>query len=149
MVASVCADTWSTEIGTLVKTKTIDILSFKEINQGISGGISLRGIFASFTGAFVIAATSLPWIESNYQINIIIITLAGFIGSITDSVLGSSIQAQYKCKVCGSVTERKIHCDERAFLLKGKRWINNDAVNFGAGISGGIFSIILYDVIKG
>jgi uncharacterized protein (TIGR00297 family) len=149
IVAAVCADTWSTEIGTLGKTKTVDILSFKEINQGVSGGISLPGIFASVAGAFVIAATSLPWIESNYQINIIIITAAGFVGSITDSILGSSVQAQYKCKVCGNVTERKFHCGEKTDLLKGKRWINNDAVNFGAGISGGIFSIILYDVIKG
>ncbi|OGU72346.1 MAG: hypothetical protein A2V93_01660 [Ignavibacteria bacterium RBG_16_34_14] len=149
MVAAVCADTWSTEIGTSVKTKTVDILSFREINQGISGGISLPGIFASFAGAFVISATSLPWIESNYQNNIIIITAAGFIGSIADSFLGSSLQAQYECKVCNSVTERKIHCGKEADLLKGKRWINNDVVNFGAGISGGIFSLIIYDIING
>jgi uncharacterized protein (TIGR00297 family) len=149
IVAAVCADTWSTEIGTLGKIKTVDILSFKEINQGISGGISFPGILASVGGAFVIAATSLPWTESNYQINIIIITIAGFIGSVTDSILGSSLQVQYKCTICGSITERKIHCNEKADLFKGKSWINNDAVNFGAGISGGVFSVILYDVIKG
>ena len=149
IVASVCADTLATEIGTLIKTKTVDVLSFKEINQGISGGISIRGIFASIIGASVIAATSLPWIESNYQINFIIITFAGFAGSITDSVLGSSLQAQYKCTVCNIVTERKIHCKKETNLVKGFRWINNDAVNFGAGISGGFFSFILYDFVKG
>ncbi len=149
VVAAVCADTWATEIGTLIKSKTVDILSFKKINPGISGGISLPGILASAAGAFVIAATSLPWIESNYQINIIIITLAGFTGSIADSLLGSSLQAQYKCRVCLNITERKIHCNEKTFLVKGIKWINNDAVNLGAGISGGIFSFIIYDVIKG
>ena len=150
LVASVCADTWSTEIGTIFKTKTVDILSLKEINQGISGGISVPGIFASIAGAFVIAATSLPWTESNYQINIIIIiTLAGFFGSIIDSIVGSSLQVKYKCVVCGIVTERKSHCKSETVYLKGNKWINNDAVNFGAGISGGLFSVILYDVFKG
>ncbi|HSP88700.1 MAG TPA: DUF92 domain-containing protein, partial [Ignavibacteriaceae bacterium] len=148
LLAAVCADTWSTEIGTLFKTKTIDILSFKEITQGMSGGISFPGILAAIAGAFVIAATSLPWLESNYKINIIIITLAGFIGSLVDSVLGSSLQAQFKCNVCNTITERKFHCDKETDLVKGKTWINNDVVNFGTGISGGIFSIILYDVFK-
>ncbi|RPI68237.1 MAG: DUF92 domain-containing protein, partial [Ignavibacteriales bacterium] len=105
IVASVCADTWSTEIGTLFKTKTIDILSLKEINPGISGGISFPGILASVAGAFVIAATSSPWLGSNFQTNLLIITLAGFIGSIADSMFGSSIQTRYKCVVCKNITE--------------------------------------------
>ncbi len=149
MVAAVCADTWSTEIGTLFKTKTVDILSFKKVEAGISGGISIIGTVGALAGAFAIAITSLPWLESNHLINVIIILFAGFVGSISDSLLGASVQAQYKCRVCESVTERKIHCNERAVLLKGKRWMNNDAVNFGAGLSGGIFSIIIYDVVKG
>ncbi len=149
IVASVCADTWSTEIGTLFKNKTVDILSFKEIKQGISGGISFTGLIASLAGAFIISLTSLPWIESNYQVNILIITIAGFIGSILDSVLGSSLQAKYECTVCGNLIESKIHCGNKTTLVKGKEWVNNDIVNLGAGISGGIFSIILYDVVKG
>ena len=149
MVASVCADTWATETGTLFKAKTINILSFKKVEPGISGGISFPGIFGALAGAFVIAITSLPWLESDYLMNVIIILFAGFVGSIADSLLGASVQAQYKCRVCKSITERKIHCNKETNLFSGIRWVNNDAVNFGAGISGGIFSIILYDVVKG
>jgi len=81
--------------------------------------------------------------------NVIIILFAGFVGSIADSLLGASVQAQYKCRVCERITERKIYCNKEENLFSGIRWVNNDAVNFGAGISGGIFSIILYDVVKG
>jgi uncharacterized protein (TIGR00297 family) len=149
MIASVCADTWATEIGTLVNAKTVNILSFENINPGISGGISVPGIIGALGGACVIALTTLPWLQSNYLMIIGIILIAGFIGSITDSILGASIQAQYRCRSCGSITERKIHCKNETDLSRGIRWINNDAVNFGAGITGGLFSIILYDVIKG
>ena len=147
-VASVCADTWATEFGTLTKAKTIDVLSFKKVEQGVSGGISLQGTIASLAGAIVIAATSLPWLESNYIMNLIIIVLAGFAGSIADSILGTGVQAQYKCKVCNRTTERKVHCNLEAGLIKGVNWINNDVVNLGAAISGGIFSVILYDFVK-
>jgi uncharacterized protein (TIGR00297 family) len=147
-IAAVCADTWATEIGTISKTKTIDIISFKKVKQGVSGGVSLPGILGSLAGAIVIAATSLPWIESNHLMNLIIIMSAGFIGSVSDSILGTSVQAKYICIICSSVTEKKIHCSNETVLKKGIRWMNNDAVNFGASISGGLFSIILYDVVK-
>lgn len=147
-VASVCADTWATEIGTLTKAKTVDVLSFKKVEQGVSGGISFQGTIASLAGAIVIAATSLAWLESNYIINLIIIVIAGFVGSIADSILGSTVQAQYKCQICNQPTERKSHCGYETGFIRGVKWINNDAVNLGATISGGIFSIILYDAVK-
>ncbi len=147
-IASMCADTWATEIGTLIKTKTVDIVSFKKVEQGISGGISLPGTIGSIAGAFVIAATSLPWMEFNYLLNTIVIVVSGFIGSVADSILGSKIQSMYKCVICNSITERKSHCNNETVLFKGIRWMNNDAINFSASLSGGIFSIILYDAVK-
>lgn len=147
-IASVCADTWATEIGTLTKANTVDVLSFKKVEQGVSGGISLQGTIASLAGAIVIATTSLAWIESNYLMNLIVIVTAGFSGSLADSIFGTTVQAEYNCKVCNRSTERKMHCNNKTILVKGIRWINNDAVNFGATIFGGIFSVILYDVVK-
>jgi len=147
-IASMCADTWATEIGTLIKTKTVDIISFKKVEQGVSGGISLVGTLGSIAGALVIAATSLLWMESNYLLNMIIIVVCGFWGSVSDSILGSKIQAHYKCIVCNSITERRSHCNNETVLFKGIRWMNNDAINFSASLSGGIFSVILYDVVK-
>jgi uncharacterized protein (TIGR00297 family) len=141
-VAAVCADTWGTEIGTLIKTKTINILSMKKVEAGTSGGISVPGIVGSFTGAMVIALSSLFWLKSNKFNYIMIISFAGFTGSIIDSILGASLQAQFECKTCGKITERKFHCSNSTSYYKGIKWFNNDAVNFSAGISGGIICAI-------
>jgi uncharacterized protein (TIGR00297 family) len=148
MIASVCADTWATEIGTLVKTKTLNILTLKRVDQGISGGISFPGTSGALAGAFIIALTSLPWLESNVISSICIIVIAGFFGNIIDSIIGAAFQSQYKCTVCSRLTERKIHCGSKTELLKGIGWINNDAVNLGAGISGGILSLLFLNVMK-
>lgn len=146
LLAAVCADTWGTEIGTIMKTKTYNILSFKEIEQGLSGGISVIGLTGSLLGAFVIALSSIAWINFNIVSYICLITLAGFLGSIFDSVLGASIQAQRKCVVCSQITERKIHCGEESILVRGKNFINNDFVNFLTGIFGGLAGVFFYEL---
>jgi uncharacterized protein (TIGR00297 family) len=146
-VAAVCADTWGTEIGTLFKSKTFNILNLKIVEPGTSGGISIPGIIGSLAGALLIGISSLFWIKLNKFNYIILISSAGFFGSIIDSILGASVQAQFKCKTCGKITERKIHCSNSTSHYKGFKWVNNDAVNLCAGISGGIVSIVLADLI--
>jgi uncharacterized protein (TIGR00297 family) len=148
ILAAVCADTWATEIGTLSGNKTFDILTFKKVEQGVSGGISFNGTLGSFVGALIIASTSLLWIQSDYLPVLLIISFAGLFGSLTDSLVGSAFQAQYNCKVCNRITERKEHCSELSELHKGIYWVNNDVVNAGSGVSGGVFSILLVDVFR-
>jgi len=55
---------------------------------------------------------------------------AGLIGSLTDSILGRFIQAQFKCNQCGVQTEDRYHCGEKTKLIFGSRWVGNDMVNF-------------------
>ncbi len=147
-IAAACADTWATEIGTMWKTKTVNILNFKVVEQGVSGAVSFYGFIASFLGAVIIALTSLNWISSNKLFILIIIIVSGFIGSIVDSFLGASIQAQYNCVVCGKITEKKIHCMKSADKIKGSRWITNDVVNFSASIIGGFFFYLFSIFLK-
>ena len=141
-IGAVCADTWGTEIGTLTKTKTVNIFSMKKVEPGTSGGISVPGIIGSFAGALVIALSSLFWLQLNKLSYVIVISLAGFTGSIIDSILGALVQAQFECKTCGKITERKFHCSNFTSYYKGLKWFNNDAVNFSAGISGGVICAI-------
>ncbi|MBZ0198444.1 MAG: DUF92 domain-containing protein, partial [Ignavibacteriaceae bacterium] len=54
-IAAACADTWGTEIGTFIKGKTVNILNFKKITPGISGGVSAAGTIGGICGAFTIA----------------------------------------------------------------------------------------------
>ncbi len=148
-VAAVCADTWGTEIGMMINSSTVDILTLRKVVPGLSGGISLPGIFGGILGAFIIAVSSLSWIHFNDLYFIIFISGAGLLGSITDSVLGSSVQAKYKCSRCGAVTEGNLHCGEKAEHIKGIEWIGNDLINAAASLSGGIFLLIFYSYSTG
>ncbi len=146
-IAAVCADTWGTEIGTLRKNKTYSILKMKEVEPGSQGGISAAGSAGTLLGAFIIALSSLHWIDAEKLIIIIIITAAGLAGSIADSLLGESVQAQFICGVCGKITERKNHCGDKTLLSGGVKWISNDTVNFITGITGALAFLLLTAII--
>ncbi len=144
-ISAVCSDTWGTEIGTLREQKTFDILTFKKVNQGISGGISIIGLIGSLLGSFVVSLSSIYWINKT---NFFLIIIVGFMGSLIDSVLGKLIQAQYKCSECGIVTEKKIHCRQSTEQISGISWINNDWVNFFAGLSGSLLFLLIFNFIR-
>ena len=142
-IAAVCADTWATEIGTLKKTKTFNILNLKTVEQGSSGGISFVGTMGSVLGAFIIPVSSVSFLGKNYFYWILAVTVSGLLGSLTDSVLGASLQAQFYCSICGKITEHKIHCGKTSSLKKGFYRINNDVVNFITSCAGGAFIVVL------
>lgn len=127
-VAVVTADTWGTEIGLLSRSRPRNILTFKEVPPGTSGGISAYGTIAGALGALVVTLTALPFIDLTMGILAFVI-LAALAGSAIDSILGATVQAQYQCRHCGSQTEKRIHCNDAATLLRGRAVVNNDAVN--------------------
>ncbi len=147
-VAAATADTWATEIGVFSKKQPRLITTFKQVSPGTSGGISLTGLFASLAGSVTIAGISLGY-YSYYNIleNIIvvfcIIVVSGFIGSIADSIIGATIQAQYKCERCMKITEKKVHCDSETKIIHGLNWLNNDYVNLISITFSSILTIIL------
>jgi uncharacterized protein (TIGR00297 family) len=132
IVASACADTWGTEIGTMRRNKTYDILKLKPVEQGSSGGVSFSGFAGSLAGALFISLISVLWIDNNQ------ITFAGFAAGVFDSLLGASLQIQYRCAECERIIDKKIHCEKKAFKYRGISFINNDFVNLTAGIFGGL-----------
>ena len=135
-IASATADTWATEIGFYSRSKPRLIFSKTTVNYGESGGVTLLGIVASVLGAFFIGLLS----ESIFRMNDLLlpITIAGLLGSLTDSILGRFIQAQFKCKKCDKKTEDRYHCNDNTILIYGSRWIGNDMVNFITTIVGAI-----------
>jgi uncharacterized membrane protein len=38
----------------------------------------------------------------------------------------------YRCEACGVATEAPFHCGRAATLVRGARWLDNDAVNLAA-----------------
>jgi len=147
-LASVCADTWATEIGTWKKTATYNILNLKPVIQGASGGVSWLGTGGALAGSLAIAFSGILWVEFSYILYVILIFLAGLAGCFVDSVLGASVQRQNKCSICAGITERRIHCGLPAEYYKGIKLINNDVVNFLAGMSGAFLILILNSIIK-
>ncbi|MDO8538660.1 MAG: DUF92 domain-containing protein [archaeon] len=95
-VSAALADTLSSEIGLLSKSKPRMITTLKEVEPGIDGGVTLLGLIASFAGAIIIGIVF--WIVGPWPNGIIdpmligIIIVAGFLGSIIDSLLGATLQ---------------------------------------------------------
>ncbi len=142
-LAAVCADTWATEIGTLKKRNTYNILNLKKIEQGTSGGISFIGTVGALLGSLVIAFSGYFWIDIDPFYYFIVMIIAGVFGSFIDSFLGATIQAQSKCEICFKITEKEIHCGENTTHHHGLKWLNNDAVNFIAGVTSGLMILII------
>ncbi len=137
-IAAANADTWGTELGIFSKSRPVIITSFKNVDPGTSGAISFIGSIASFTGSMIIALIGTCLYSMDLYI-VIIVILAGFLGSIFDSFIGATVQGQFQCHICGQQTESLYHCGLSTIHVKGKIWLDNDLVN--------IFSIIFTVVI--
>jgi uncharacterized protein (TIGR00297 family) len=141
-LAAVSSDTWSTEIGTMFKTKTFNIINFQKIEQGLSGGVSFNGFFGAMIGSALVVISAVPWIQ-NLSVGVLVIFISGLLGSLFDSFLGATVQAKYRCFICGDKTESTFHCNTQTTQTNGISWINNDTVNFSTSLFGAIVSVLL------
>jgi uncharacterized protein (TIGR00297 family) len=146
-IATVCSDTWSTELGTLFNSVTYSIIGFKETQQGTSGGVSVIGTIGGVFGSVIIAIVSFSFTTYNIFYFFLIILISSFLGNISDSILGATVQQSFKCTVCEKNTERAEHCGRPAILTKGFSFINNDIVNVVAGTFSIAICIIIYYLI--
>ncbi|MEM8585779.1 MAG: DUF92 domain-containing protein [Bacteroidota bacterium] len=98
VLATANSDTWASEIGRYFKGRTYDILRFRRVEPGLSGGISLAGTIAAGFGAALIAAfaflISRDWISGLIVYSFI--WIFGFAGMLIDSILGALFQPKYK-----------------------------------------------------
>ncbi len=148
-VAAATADTWGTELGTLSRSSPILVTTFERVESGRSGAISLLGTFAGVAGSFTIWLSALPWLSSTQHVNILFVSLfGGMIGSLADSFVGATLQAQYRCVVCRKLTERFTHCKQRTQIVSGFPWIGNDHVNLICTIIGAAIGLYLYGLLR-
>jgi uncharacterized protein (TIGR00297 family) len=101
-LASASADTLSSEMGSVYGRSFYNILTFKKDRCGLDGVISLEGTLWGIAGSVLIALIFV--IAYGYSVLAVWIVIAGFVGNMTDSVLGAS--------------------------LERKGWLKNDQVNF-------------------
>ncbi|PYI06738.1 hypothetical protein BO78DRAFT_407164 [Aspergillus sclerotiicarbonarius CBS 121057] len=116
--AAVAADTYSSELGILSKSKPRLITSptLRVVPPGTNGGVTGTGLLAGALGAFTIAVTSaalLPFCPESDTTStlktrtqwILAVTLWGGLGSVLDSVLGGLLQASVVDKRTGKIVE--------------------------------------------
>lgn len=151
VMATVTADTWATELGTLSKAAPRLITSGRAVEVGTSGGVSPLGTGVSFVGGLLIGLTAgllaplaglLPW-SATLPVALIG-ALSGAAGSLIDSLMGATIQQIYYCDTCQKETERKLHrCGTTTRPLRGWSWMNNDLVNLISSLGGGAVAALL------
>lgn len=158
VMAAVTSDTWATEIGALSRSAPRSIVSGKRVAAGTSGGVSLLGTIAALCGAACIgiaAALLLDPLPAAFgfaaagaggaavppaAMVIAVASAAGLAGAFADSLLGATGQAMYRCRVCGSETERAEHCGAAAQHTRGFAALTNDRVNLLSSLFAGLLS---------
>lgn len=146
VMATVTADTWATELGTLSKEPPRLITTGQTVEVGTSGGVSALGTAVSMVGGLLIglAAGLLGRRKQAWQLALIG-ALSGLAGSLFDSLLGATVQQIFYCDVCQKDTERKVHrCGQVTRPIRGYAWLNNDVVNLLASVVGGLTAVSLW-----
>ncbi len=143
VMATVTADTWATELGTLSKRPPRLISTGKVVAVGTSGGISALGTIVSVVGGLVIGgAAGILDVQLPLLPALLLGGIGGLAGSLFDSLLGATVQQIYYCDVCQKDTERKIHkCGHATRPWRGWSWLNNDLVNLLASVAGGLVAV--------
>ncbi len=89
--ASVIADTVASEIGVLSKSKPISIITWRILETGSNGGISLLGTIASLVAVcfYLFCATLLFRLDLK---TVIILVIIAMLSSVLDSLLGATLE---------------------------------------------------------
>jgi len=137
-MATVAADTWATELGTLSTTPPRLITTMAPVPRGTSGAISSMGTLATVVGAVATAGVFVGVAQGSAPWQLVVIGgFAGLIGSLSDSLLGATVQRLYQG--AHGLTERAFDGDGQAHpLVRGWRWMNNDMVNLVSTAIGAI-----------
>ncbi len=159
-MATVNADTWATELGVLARRRPRLITTGRPVEPGTSGGISLYGTLATVAGGLAIGVAGVGYtaldsvaggpgfasLGGGYSVLALVAACAvgGFAGSLTDSLLGATVQAIYFSDRRDKETERTVDPDGTPNrLVRGYVWLNNDWVNFLSSIVGaGVAALI-------
>jgi uncharacterized protein (TIGR00297 family) len=110
------ADTLSSEVGVLSKEKPLLITTLKPAQAGEDGAVSLLGFVAAAFGGIVFGLLAF-WITHSLKWAALI-TLAGIVGTIFDSILGATLQR--------------------------KGYLDNNTTNFVSSFAVGLFFALLF-----
>ena len=135
--AAAAADTWGTEVGTLVGGPTRRLGVGRRVPPGTSGGMSAAGTLGAAAGAASVVLPAL-WLSPGLGAAAsAALVMVGVGASVLDTALGATVQARYR-RPDGALTERREHDGAAIPLAAGVRGVGNDAVNWACTAAGGL-----------
>lgn len=133
-IAAAMADTWSTEVGTVLGGSPRLVTTGRVVPPGTSGAVTLTGTAAALCGAVLAALVShgMDW-----GTPLAAVAAGGVGGALADSLLGATWQERRWCDQCGVATEQRRHrCGAATRPHGGIPWLDNDVVNLASTLAG-------------
>ena len=136
------SDTWATEFGVLSTVRPRSIVTWRLVETGSSGGVTVLGTLGGVLGGLVLLGAALGAGVPRFAA---VAGLAGgLLGMVADSLLGASLQGRFYCDRCNQKTELRTHrCGTPTRRLAGLRWLDNDGVNLLATGAGGSAALLI------
>ncbi|UCH63830.1 MAG: DUF92 domain-containing protein [Fidelibacterota bacterium] len=142
-LAAATADTWGTEIGGWSRHHPRDIISWRQVARGDSGGVTLVGTIGTLAGAGFLAAVGL-WLQPRLVSGTdwLVVSIIGFLAAMVDSLLGATVQARYLIPATGRITESRPTGGPEVVLHSGWHWLDNNMVNLFCTGSGAALGLL-------
>jgi uncharacterized protein (TIGR00297 family) len=119
-LAEAAADTVSSEIGQVLGGQPRLLTTFRRVEPGTDGGITLAGTAAGVLAAMIVAAVGALVAQAGWLLFWLTVS-GGVFGLFFDSLLGAT--------------------------LERKKWLNNDAVNFLSTLSAAVFAVLALELL--
>lgn len=136
------SDTSASEIGIRYGKRHINLRTFRRAERGLSGVVSFVGTLAGLALALVMGV--IYYLLSGDVIGSYVVASAGFIGNLTDTLVGDLLQGKY-LDPSGSYTEER--GSHRSKAVSGFGWVTNNVTNaissFVACLLGLLISILI------
>lgn len=164
--AAAAADTLSSELGILSPTSPVLITApWRSVPRGTNGGVTITGLLAGLAGSvfistlayFTLPFSRMAWTGDSKFLFWVALTVAGFSGTLLDSLLGALVQATVEDKSSGRVVEgdngKRVKVTAGGSRVqRGMDLLNNNGVNFAmaatvAGVGMGVWNSMVHKVI--
>ncbi|OHS93435.1 integral membrane protein [Tritrichomonas foetus] len=150
-IAASTSDTWAGEIGILSDKPPVSIVTFQEVEKGLSGGVTVMGTIGGFLGSLTIAVSWYALYSStgnyDWSTDMLCIAFAGFMGCMADSFLGATVQGHFYDEANNQITEHEYRNGVRLPLCKGIAFIDNDIVNLLSNLYAMVIAYFLFAML--
>lgn len=142
VIFEVLTDSVASDVGMLSEKAPWDILTWKKVPCGLSGGVSFLGLGAGAVACLVAGITAS--VANHWEAREFVAVIAvAYAGMLLDSMLGSGLQVKFQCANCGAYTEQTLHCGQKTIYARGVPFFTNSVINFICTIVTGIAACMI------